>query len=466
MPGLKGQPGEATGRVTGESFRAVGGPLGEGRRSRYNAGVDSPDPGALSPRAVRLLAEADLCVKCGLCLPRCPTYALSREEGESPRGRIALGQGLASGALPVTARLAEHLGSCLSCRACEAACPAGVPYGRIIEAARGILTEQRPPGMAARWALRVAARAPVDRPNWWRAAMAALRAYSLSTVRPSFERVLERVWPRLARLARYVPRLEPGPAWKPYYPPVGESRGEVALFLGCVAREVDRPTLEASVRVLNRLGLGVHVPAGQGCCGAMHLHGGDEREALRLAKRNLRAFSGTAGPVVVAASGCAAALLEYGRLAQGEAEVVDEAREFTRRVAEVTDLMTRLEWPAEVTVAPLPLRVAVHEPCSLRNVLRRAEAPYRLLARIPGLEVLPLPGNDRCCGGAGTYMVARPEIADQLRGEKLDALGRAPADLVVTANVGCALHLAAGVAGRGEPAEVLHPVVLLDRQLR
>ena len=466
MPGLKGQPGEATGRVTGESFRAVGGPLGEGRRSRYNAGVDSPDPGALSPRAVRLLAEADLCVKCGLCLPRCPTYALSREEGESPRGRIALGQGLASGALPVTARLAEHLGSCLSCRACEAACPAGVPYGRIIEAARGILAEQRPPGMAARWALRVAARAPVDRPAWWRAAMAALRAYSLSTVRPSFERVLERVWPRLARLARYVPRLEPGPAWKPYYPPVGESRGEVALFLGCVAREVDRPTLEASVRVLNRLGLGVHVPAGQGCCGAMHLHGGDEREALRLAKRNLRAFSGTAGPVVVAASGCAAALLEYGRLAQGEAEVVDEAREFTRRVAEVTDLMTRLEWPAEVTVAPLPLRVAVHEPCSLRNVLRRAEAPYRLLARIPGLEALPLPGNDRCCGAAGTHMVTRPEAADSLRGEKLDALGRVSADVVVTANVGCALHLAAGVTGRGGPTEVLHPVVLLDRQLR
>ena len=450
----------------GSSFRAVSGPLGAGRCSGYNARVSSPGPGTVSPRAVRLLAEADLCVKCGLCLPRCPTYSLSRDEGESPRGRIALGQGLAGGALPVTARLAEHLGNCLGCRACEAVCPAGVPYGRIIEAARGLLAERRPPGATARWALRVAARAPVERPAWWRAAMAALRAYSLSAVRPSIERVLERVWPRLARLARYVPRLAPGPAWQPYYPPVGEPRGEVALFLGCVAREVDRPTLEASVRVLNRLGLGVRVPAGQGCCGAMHLHGGDEREALRLAKRNLRAFAGTAGPVVVTASGCAAALLEYGRLAQGEAEVADEARGFTRRVAEVTDLMTRLEWPAEVTVAPLPLRVAVHEPCSLRNVLRRAEAPYRLLARIPGLEVLPLPGNDRCCGGAGTYMVARPEIADQLRGEKLDALGRAPADLVVTANVGCALHLAAGVAGRGEPAEVLHPVVLLDRQLR
>lgn len=422
--------------------------------------------GIISPRAVRLLAEADLCVKCGLCLPRCPTYALSRDEGESPRGRIALAQGLVGGALPVTARLAEHLGNCLGCRACEAVCPAGVPYGRIIEAARGLLAERRPPGAVARWALRVAAGAPVERTAWWQAAMAVLRSYSLSAVRASIERVLERVWPRLARLVRYVPRLAAGPDWEPYYPPVGEPRGEVALFLGCVARDVDRPTLEASVRVLNRLGLGVRVPAGQGCCGAMHLHGGDEREALRLAKRNLMAFSGTAGPVVVTASGCAAALLEYGRLAQGDAEVADEARGFTRRLVEVTDLMTRVEWPAEVTVSPLPLRVAVHEPCSLRNVLRRAEAPYRLLARIPELEVLPLPGNDRCCGAAGTYMLARPEVADELLGGKLDALGGVPVHLVVTANVGCALHLAAGVAGRGEPVEVLHPVVLLDRQLR
>jgi glycolate oxidase iron-sulfur subunit len=417
------------------------------------------------PRAARLLAEADLCVKCGLCLPCCPTYALSRDEGESPRGRIALGQGLAAGELAVTVRLAEHLDSCLACRACEAACPAGVPYGRIVDGARALLAERRPPGRLRRWLLGAAARGPVDRPLWWRLATAALRGYARGRLRTPVERLLARVAPPLARLARYVRPMPAPSAWRSYYPPVGDPRGEVALFLGCVARDVDRATLEASIRVLTRLGLGVRVPEGQGCCGAIHLHAGDEAAAAALARRNLAAFSRTAGPLVVTASGCAATLAEYHRLPGIEAEEARAAGELARRVVDVSDFVAGLEWPADVTLAPLRERVAVHEPCSLRNVLRRGEAPYRLLARIPGLVTVPLPGNDRCCGSAGTYMVTRPAVADRLRDEKLTGLARAPAVLVATANVGCALHLAAGLAGPGD-IEVVHPVVILDRQLR
>ncbi len=416
-------------------------------------------------RAVRLLAQADLCVKCGLCLPRCPTYGLSRVEGESPRGRIALAQGLAGGDLPLSPRLAEHLDSCLACRACEAACPAGVPYGQIIDGARAILAERRPPGRLRRWLLGAAARGPVARPAWWRIAVAALRAYGGAGLRPTLDRLLGRFVPRLARLARYVPPLPPGLEWRPYYPPQGEARGEVDLFLGCVARDVDRTTLEASIRVLTRLGLGVRVPSGQGCCGAIHLHGGDEGEALALARRNLQAFAGTAGPVVVTASGCAATLLEYERLPGLDGETATAAARFARRVIDVSDLIAGLTWPADVTVEALRVRVAVHVPCSLRNVVRRGDAPFRLLARVPGLVAVPLPDNDRCCGSAGTYMVTRPAVADRLRDEKLEGLARDPAPLVATANVGCALHLAAGLAGP-EGVEVVHPVVILDRQLR
>lgn len=434
-------------------------------RCEYNPRVDDTTRTPPDERAVRLLAEADLCVKCGLCLPRCPTYGLSQDEGESPRGRIALGQGLAGGELPVTARLAEHLNSCLACRACEAACPAGVPYGRIIDGARALLAEHRPPGWLRRWLLGAAARGPVARPAWWRLATAVLRGYARSGLRAPLERLLAWFAPRLARLSRYVPALPPVSAWRPYYPPEGEARGEVALFLGCVARDVDRATLEASIRVLTRLGLAVRVPEGQGCCGAMHLHGGDEREALALARGNLQAFAGTVGSVVVTASGCAATLVEYDRLPGLDRATATAATGFARRVVDVSDLIAGLTWPPAVSLEPLPARVAVHVPCSLRNVLRRSDAPFRLLARVPGLVTVALPDNDRCCGSAGTYMVTRPSVADRLRDDKLEALARAPAPLVATANVGCALHLAAGLAGR-EGVEVLHPVVILDRQLR
>jgi glycolate oxidase iron-sulfur subunit len=426
------------------------------------------DQAATSPdaRVARILAAADLCVKCGLCLPHCPTYGLARDEGESPRGRIALIQGLAAGQLGPSARLAGHLDRCLGCRACEAACPAGVPYGHLFDEGRALLREARPAGPLRRALQWLASEGTVRPPAGLRAALALARRYGTSRHRPGIERLLGRVWPAAGRLARYLPPLSPAGAWRGVYPAVGEPRGEVALFLGCVAREVDRAALEASIRVLNRLGYAVRVPESQGCCGAIHLHDGAQAQARRLALRNLEAF-GPLGdlPVVVAASGCAATLLEYGELAGLSAEQASAAAALGRRVTDVSDLIAGLSWPAVLPVAPLHARVAVHEPCSLRNVLRRRSAPYALLARIPGLETVPLPGNERCCGAAGSYMLTQARLADRLRDLKLDGLAATGARIIASANVGCVLHLAAGVAARGEPVEVLHPVVLLDRQM-
>lgn len=389
---------------------------------------------------------------CGMCLPHCPTYEISRDEGESPRGRIALIQGLASSRLALNARLESHLDRCLGCRACEAVCPSGVAYGEIIDGGRAIIHEQHQAAPAPHLLYSL-----VPRPRRLRALGHLLRFVQRSGLQrlargSGITRAL-----RLDRLDALLPPLAPLPAWQTYYPPLGHQRGEVALFLGCFADFADRPTLNAAVRVLPRLGFGVHIPRRQACCGALHLHQGDRYIARHLAECNAAAFNKLRVDAVLnAASGCGATLEEYPR------------NDFPRLDAPIRDLnafLADLPWPTELELAPLPQRVAIHDPCSLTNVLRQAKSPYQLLARIPKLETVALPDNRRCCGAAGNYMLSQAEIADRLRDDKLAALQKLDADILVTSNPGCALHLRAGVKAHGLNIPVMHAVTLLAQQM-
>jgi glycolate oxidase iron-sulfur subunit len=427
--------------------------------------MDDSSPASRAKRTAGLLADADLCVKCGLCLPHCPTYRETRDESESPRGRIALAQGLLAGRLRLTPRLRAHLDRCLECRACEAVCPAQVPYGRLMEGVRAEIRRRRPAGPVRRFLQRVVAEGFVQRPAWIQALLRVLRAWQESRLESGSRRLLAVLSPPLARLLRYLPRLHPPAAWAQLYPAVGAARGEVALFLGCVAREVDRETLEATIQVLCRLGYDVRVPQGQGCCGAVHLHAGHEVEAVRLAARNVEAFAQYPGlPVVVTASGCAATLVDYGRLPGLDEGLRGRAAELAGRAVEACSLLATLPWPEAVELAPLPERVAVHEPCTQRNALRRPAAAYRVLERIPRIDLVSLPDNHRCCGAAGAYLVTQPVMADRLRLHKVEAMVASGAGTVVTTNVGCALHLRAGLAEGVDGPEVVHPLVLLARQ--
>jgi len=296
--------------------------------------------------------------------------------------------------------------------------------------------------------------------------MAALRAWQGSALEGPSRRVLAASADGLARLLRYLPALSAPAGWARVYPAHGAARAEVALFLGCVARELDGRTITAAIRVLARLGYTVRVPAGQGCCGAIYLHDGEEAAALEQVRRNLRAFAESPkGPIVSVTSGCAATLAEYAHLRGLEPGLRQGAAEFSARVYEVTDLLAREPWPESVRLAPLAARVAVHEPCSARNVLRCAPAPYEVLGRIPGVDLVALPGNEFCCGAAGAYMVTQPQMADRLREGKLNSIAATGAATIVTVNLGCALHLSAGRLHGGPMPEVVHPLVLLDRQV-
>jgi glycolate oxidase iron-sulfur subunit len=383
------------------------------------------------------LELADRCVKCGLCLPHCPTYGVENVEGESPRGRIALMQGLAGGRIDADPVLVRHLDRCLGCRACERACPAGVPYGELIDAGRAMLAER---GVRAGPARRILA-ALVRRPGLLRIAARLGRL-------PGMQQLAHMLGGLPARAAGLVPADARGPRTlrQASRHPAGD---RVLLFTGCVGAALDGATLDDVRRALEAAGWRVETPRGQGCCGAIDQHAGRPRPAARAARRNLRALAGDA-PVVSCATGCAATLLDYGRLAGPDGEAL------ARRVVDPAELLAD---------APLELRagryrnIVLHVPCTQRNVTGTGDSVRRLLARLPGVTVRELPAG--CCGAAGETFLSQPELADTLLQPLLEELRRAPPDALVTSNVGCALHFKAGLARAGLDVPVLHPASLV-----
>ncbi|CAL1239182.1 (Fe-S)-binding protein [Candidatus Methylocalor cossyra] len=386
-----------------------------------------------------LIAATDLCVKCGLCLPHCPTYRQTLDENQSPRGRLALIQGWASGALAAGPALTRHLDGCLLCRACEAVCPAQVPYGRIVDrfrAATGGAGKPWPARLRSTLLRRLLSRggaAALTRP--W--AVAARRCLAGSGLL------------RLLGLDELDAGL-PAPSGRGPVPSAeGAVTGRIDLFLGCTAELLDRATLDATLTLLARLKVAVRIPPGQTCCGALEAHAGQDCSAALAA--NLAAFAGP-DPVVSFASGCAAMLRDY-------------PASFAARVMDLSQWLVEHPWPAKVALRPLKAKVCLHSPCTLRNVLRAEHYPAELLRRIPELTLVPLPSDLGCCGAAGTYCLERPAMARALRDEVLDQVLAAGADLVATSNPGCALHLRAGLKQRGRgQIEVLHPATLLARQ--
>ena len=394
----------------------------------------------------------DQCVMCGLCLPHCPTYAQTGNEADSPRGRISLIQALARGELPADQTLTRHLDGCLSCRACEDVCPSGVPYGRLIDNARAELRRRAP-------------RRRLD--DAWRRAFAGrrmLRGVLYGSIRLArfsglwslAGRLGIRRLPLLGRLHGLAGRL---PVARLSFGAAGaDAKPAVYLFTGCASEIFDRETLQTSERLLQTLGYRVLTPPTQSCCGALHQHAGDREAARGLARRNLTAFAEDI-PILVTTSACATTLREYDSL------LGDTGERFGRRVHEIGEFLAAAPWPESLAPAALDRRAAVHVPCSQRRVLHTPDVAFTLLRRIPQLELAPLPGNDRCCGAAGSYMVEHPQMADALVASKVRAAAELAPDLLVTTNIGCAMHLARALAEDGQTVELVHPVTLLVRQL-
>jgi glycolate oxidase iron-sulfur subunit len=443
------------------------------------------DPTALDPTGELADIVSD-CVHCGFCLPSCPTYQLWGEEMDSPRGRIHLIGQLLDGAVAGEAA-ASHLDRCLGCMACVPACPSGVRYDRLIEAARAWAAEpvqSLPPRSARERALRTAIFSTFPYPRRLRVLMTPLRAAQRTRVDRLMARsaAADRLAPELTAALRVAPgrsaskvprgRLpERVAAW-------GERRAVVGLLTGCVQQVFFPQVNIATARVLAAEGCDVVIPRTQGCCGALSLHDGRRAEAAKFAAALIETFErAEVDVIVVNSAGCGSAMKEYADLLADDHALADRAAALSERVRDLSEFLVRLG-PA-ATRHPLPISVAYHDACHLAHAQRITSQPRELLTAIPGLSLVEVADAGTCCGSAGIYNLVQPATARELGARKATAVSATGADLVVSGNPGCALQIASALAeaspgrrppgtprGAGPRMPVAHLAEVLDVSIR
>jgi glycolate oxidase iron-sulfur subunit len=409
-------------------------------------------------------ADLDRCVHCGLCLNACPTYRELGVEMDSPRGRIYQMVQVANGA-PISSSYVEHIDLCLACRACESACPSGVQYGRLVEAARAEIENHAHRGPVARAVRRFVYGKLLQSPGLMTAAGAAAYLYQASRLQKLVRG--SGIWKLLGKLGR-LEQLSP-PAEPPFFfsqigkmfPAEGERRYRVALMAGCIANVSFARLNEATVRVLQKNGCEVAVPAGQGCCGALHMHAGIRTEARKLARQNIDAvLDGGFDAIITNAAGCGSTLKEYHELLEHDPVYAEKAQRFSRLMKDVTEFLGSIELNRDMT--PVPVTVTYQDSCHLAHGQKIRAQPRRLLAAVPGLQFREMPLADLCCGSAGVYNVVENEMAMAVLEKKMQSVNGTGADVIATANPGCMLQLEAGARLHGRGQRVAHVVEILD----
>lgn len=407
------------------------------------------------------------CVHCGLCTASCPTYAELGNENDSPRGRIYLMRAVTDERLELTQEVRRHLELCLDCRSCETACPSGVQYGKLIEPFRVAMEKTaHGPAKTNDWFHRWILFGMFPYPERIRRSLGPARiAQALRLDKLLLATGLWKLLPsRLGRLATLLPKLERDPGPLPaLLPAKGPRRARVALFTGCVADAMFRPTNWATARVLQENGCDVIVPQTQQCCGAIHFHAGSSEPARQMADANLAAFNADdVDAVIINVAGCGSMLKDYGHHWHDDQQAARAA--FAHKVKDVNEFLAELgliDPPGELAIT-----ATYHDACHLVHAQKIREEPRALLERIPGLRLVDLPESELCCGAAGTYNLTEPEMAERLGRRKLNNILSTGARVVVTSNAGCLLQIAREARLQGETLKIVHPMDLLDLSYR
>jgi len=413
-------------------------------------------------------ADLDRCVHCGLCLNACPTYRDLGVEMDSPRGRIYQMVQVADGA-PISPSYIEHIELCLACRGCESACPSGVQYGRMVEAARAEIEShlERP------WKSRLARRLIFGHLLQSRVTLGAagtlLYLYEASGLKRLVRSMgLLKLLGKAGELEQLAPQAEPPFFFSQIgktFPARGERRYRVAFMAGCIANVAFARLNEATVRVLQQNGCEVVIPKEQGCCGALHVHAGLRADARKLARNNIdAALNGGFDAIITNAAGCGSTLKEYGELLEEDPDYAGKAAQFSRLMKDVTEFLAGIELNRDMR--PVAATVTYQDSCHLAHGQRVRSAPRKLLAAIPGLTFREMPFADQCCGSAGIYNVLQNEMAMRILERKMESVGASGASVVATANPGCILQLQAGVRMHGNGQKIVHVVELLDQAYR
>lgn len=422
----------------------------------------SPEGLAADPRMPASEKILRTCVHCGFCTATCPTYLLLGDELDSPRGRIYLIKDMLENGKPATPEVVTHIDRCLSCLSCMTTCPSGVNYMHLVDHARAHIEETYDRPWHDRLLRKVLA-AVLPYPGRFRAAMlAALIAKPLAPVLG----VLPVIGPRLKAMLALAPTRIPtrsameGP--RSFAPPA-ERRKRVALLSGCAQPVLDPAINEATIRLLNRHGVEVVLPKGEGCCGALVHHMGQEHDALVFARRNIDAWMAEIegeglDAILITASGCGTTIKDYGFLFRNEPAYAEKAAKVSVLAKDVTEFLETLEL---APVRDVAMPIAYHSACSMQHGQQLKDGPKRLLTGA-GFRVKEVPEGHICCGSAGVYNILQPELAGKLRERKIGNIERTKPMLVATGNIGCMTQLAKGLADKGATTPVVHTAELLD----
>jgi glycolate oxidase iron-sulfur subunit len=451
------------------------------------------------------------CIHCGFCLPTCPTYAVLGVEMDSPRGRIYQMQAVADGRLEITNDFIEHMNCCVGCRACETACPSGVQFGALIEAAREQIQLKDSVGAAARPCpeslspLQQSRDKPLPvrrlRAQTKRRALAvtALRRFFFNVMLPSrlvlslifaglkiyqrsglqalahrtkiFDLINNLPTPFKGQLA--IPEaLMNGakgdllPRQLPEYTPArGPRRYRVGMITGCIMDQVFHDINEATVRVLSANGCEVITPPQQNCCGALHVHGGEAKTGRDLARHNIHVFEQyNIDAIIINSAGCGSMLKEYGHILRDDPTYAKRAQEFSAKVKDISEFLTSIDMNTQF--GETNHTVAYHDACHLLHGQKIKQQPRQLLKALPGITIVDLKESDWCCGSAGIYNLTNQEMAQELLARKMNNIEKTGASIIVTSNPGCMMQIAMGARQRGIDLEVMHPVQLLDEAYR
>lgn len=409
------------------------------------------------------------CIHCGLCLQACPTYAVFGTEMDAPRGRIALMRAASEGRINLeefTDSFATHLSLCLACRACETACPSGVKYGILIDGAQAAISMNRQVGALERFVRWLGLRQMMPNLGLLKLIARAMWLYEITGVQ-KIVRALNFLPKPLKAMEAILPPIEP--TYRDYRAPapaIGQKRGEVAFFIGCIQEAFLAQVNEATIRVLQRNGYEVHFPPGQTCCGAAQIHQGEHALARDLARRNIDAFLARDYAAVISnAGGCGATLKdELAHLFHDDPVYFEKAKKFAAKVKDISEFLA-----TDLVVKPtgkVKARVTYSDSCHLRHVQKIVKPPRELLKNIPGIELVELKLPDRCCGSAGVYNIVQADTADAILDAKMEDIASTGADWIIASNIGCQMQLIAGVRKAKLKMPVYHVVQVLDLSYR
>lgn len=405
------------------------------------------------------------CIKCGLCLPHCPTYRETGLEPDSPRGRIALIQGVAAGVFPISA-ITHQMYFCLDCRACETVCPSGIKMGVLVEAARAEVEKRRHYKILPRLFRYVAMEFLFKRPWSLNLLGAFIRTYQVVGLQALVRRLrplrlISRNMEEMECLLPPVPKRNDGETYGDHYPAKAPARYRVGFFHGCVMKVFFDEANRASIGVLVENGCSVTTPEEQRCCGALHQHAGDPEGALGLARRNIEAFGGPdVDFIVVNAPGCSIIMKEYGHLLRHDPEYAERAEGFSEKVRDISEFL--VEIVLSDRMGAVNLRVAYDDPCHLLHGQGISEQPREVMRAIPGVALLDFKENSWCCGSAGVYNITHPELSMKLLDRKMHNIMEVSPDIIVTGNPGCLLQLSYGVRRNNLKVPVVHIMQLLN----